>query len=56
MTSDTPLASGSTLVTKIYDCSNAPEWLRNAVKGGARWIASMTATLEKLDALSQSGG
>jgi len=55
MTSDTPLASGSTLVTKIYDCSNAPEWLRNAVKGGARWIASMTATLETLDALSQSG-
>jgi len=48
----TPLGPGSTLVTEIYDCSRAPEWLRRAVKGGARWIDSMTATLEKLDVLS----
>ena len=48
----TPLSSDSTLVTETYDCSRAPEWLRNAVRGGTRWIASMTATLEKLDALS----
>jgi len=39
-------------VTEIYDCSRAPEWLRRAVKGGARWIDSMTATLGKLDALT----
>jgi uncharacterized protein YndB with AHSA1/START domain len=49
----TPLGSRSTLVTETYDCARAPEWLRKAVKGGSRWIASMTATLEKLDALSR---
>jgi hypothetical protein len=47
----TPLDSRSTMVTETYDCSHAPEWLRNAVKGGTRWIDSMTATLEGLDAL-----
>ena len=41
-------------MTEIYDCTRAPEWLRKAVKGGSRWIASMTVTLEKLDALSRS--
>jgi hypothetical protein len=49
----TPLGSRSTLVTETYDCSQAPEWLRNAVKGGTRWIASMTETLEKLEALAR---
>jgi hypothetical protein len=48
-----PLGPESTLVTETYDCTRAPEWLRNAVKGGTRWIASMTATLERLDALSR---
>ena len=48
-----PLDAASTLVTETYDCSRAPEWLRKAVKDGARWVASMTATLEKLDALSR---
>jgi hypothetical protein len=47
------LDTASTLVTETYDCSRAPEWLRKAVKGGARWVASMTATLEKLDVLSR---
>jgi len=50
----TPLGQGSTLVTETYDCTRAPEWLRNAVKGGKRWIASMTASLEKLDELSRA--
>src|SRR5580658_5468136 len=49
----TPLDDGTTLVTEIYDCSRSPQWLRTAVKGGTRWIASMTATLEKLDTLSR---
>jgi hypothetical protein len=49
----TPLGSGSTLVTETYDCSRSPEWLRRAVRGGNRWIDSMTATLEKLEALSR---
>jgi len=48
-----PLDSRSTLVTETYDCSRAPGWLRNAVKGGARWTGSMTATLEKLDELTR---
>jgi hypothetical protein len=43
----------STLVTETYDCSRAPGWLRKAVKGGARWIDSMTVTLERLDELSR---
>ena len=50
----TPAGSRSTLVTETYDCSRAPEWLRNAVKGGARWRGSMTATLEKLNELTRS--
>ena len=50
----TPVGGTSTLVTEIYDCTRAPEWLRKAVKCGSRWIASMTVTLEKLDALSRS--
>jgi len=49
----TPLGSAATLVTESYDCSKAPDWLRQAVKGGTRWLASMTITLEKLDALSR---
>ncbi len=49
----TALGATSTLVTETYDCTRAPQWLRNAVKGGARWIDSMTATLEKLDTLSR---
>ena len=48
----TALGPRSTLVTETYDCSRAPEWLRNAVKGGTRWTASMTLTLEKLEALA----
>jgi hypothetical protein len=50
----TPVGPHTTLVTETYDCVRSPEWLRRAVKGGTRWIASMTATLEKLDALSQT--
>jgi uncharacterized protein YndB with AHSA1/START domain len=49
----TPVDSGSTLVTEIFDCARSPEWLRKAVKGGDRWIPSMTASLEKLDTLSR---
>jgi uncharacterized protein YndB with AHSA1/START domain len=49
----TPLGPDATLVTESYDCSKAPDWLRKAVKGGTRWLASMTTTLEKLDTLSR---
>jgi uncharacterized protein YndB with AHSA1/START domain len=44
-----PAGPGATVVTETYDCTRAPEWLRTAVKGGERWMASMTTTLEKLD-------
>jgi len=45
----TPDGPDATIVTETYDCTRAPEWLRKAVRGGDRWVASMTATLENLD-------
>jgi hypothetical protein len=44
-----PAGPGATIVTEIYDCTRAPEWLRKAVKNGHRWVPSMTTTLENLD-------
>jgi hypothetical protein len=44
-----PDGAGGTLVTETYDCTRSPEWLRKAVKDGERWVAAMTATLEKLE-------
>lgn len=44
-----PLDGRSTLVTETYDCTTAPDGLRQAVKNGARWVESMTATLAKLN-------
>ena len=49
----TPVGPDATLVCETYDCSRAPAWLQKAVKGGSRWIGSMTRTLEKLDALAR---
>jgi uncharacterized protein YndB with AHSA1/START domain len=49
----TPLGPDATLVCETYDCSRAPAWLQKAVDGGSHWIGSMTATLEKLDALAR---
>jgi hypothetical protein len=48
-----PLNGRSTQVTETYDCTTAPDWLRRAVKNGARWVDSMTATLTKLNELAQ---
>jgi hypothetical protein len=48
-----PLDGRSTLVTETYDCTAAPEWLRQAVKNGARWVDSMTATLAKLNEFAE---
>jgi hypothetical protein len=47
----TPDGPGATVATETYDCTCAPEWLRKAVKGGQRWAASMTTTLDKLNQL-----
>jgi hypothetical protein len=43
-----PLDGQSTVVTNTYDCTAAPDWLGRAVKNGARWLDSMTATLTRL--------
>ena len=48
-----PVGPSATVVTEIYDCGRAPDWLRRAVRNGDRWVGSMTTTLEKLD--QQSG-
>ena len=48
----TPAGPRMTVVTESFDCSRSPEWLRKAVKGGERWLESMSVTLEKLDALA----
>jgi hypothetical protein len=50
----TPLGPEATVVRETYDCSRSPAWLRRAVKDGARWTGSMTATLEKPDTLTRS--
>lgn len=47
-----PVDGRSTLVTETYDCTTAPDWLRQAVGDGARWVDSMAATLEKLDEIA----
>jgi len=47
-----PDTDGSTVVTEIYDCSRAPEWLRQATQGGERWVPAMAETLAKLEALA----
>jgi hypothetical protein len=44
-----PIGPSETVVTETFDCTQAPDWLRNAVKNGYRWLESMTSTLEKLD-------
>jgi hypothetical protein len=49
-----PTGPGVTVVTETYDCSRAPAWLRQAVRGGDRWVPSMTATLDKLAALARN--
>jgi hypothetical protein len=47
----TPDGPDATTVTEIYDCSQAPEHERMAMKGGRVWAGSMAETLERLDVL-----
>jgi hypothetical protein len=44
-----PVGPSTTVVTEIYDCARAADWLRRAVRNGDRWVQSMTTTLDKLD-------
>jgi hypothetical protein len=41
----------ATIVTEIFDCSSAPEELREATSNGESWLESMTNTLARLDVL-----
>jgi uncharacterized protein YndB with AHSA1/START domain len=44
-----PDGPGATVVTETYDCSDAPDHIRQAVDSGRVWIDGMTSTLERLD-------
>jgi uncharacterized protein YndB with AHSA1/START domain len=44
----TPISDDVTDVTETFDCVASPDWLKEAVKGGERWIEAMTATLDNL--------
>jgi len=44
-----PDGPGATIVTEIFDCTQATEWLRVAVDNGNRWLESMTTSLVRLD-------
>ena len=46
-----PDGAGATIVTEIFDCSSAPEDLREATGHGESWIDAMTDTLARLDSL-----
>jgi hypothetical protein len=45
----TPVGRETTIVTETYDCTRAPEWVREWVENGNRWLTSMAETLEHLD-------
>lgn len=46
----------ATVVTEIFDCSQAPEDQRVDIDYGKIWVESMAATLERLDALCARRG
>ncbi len=45
----------ATVVTEVFDCSVAPDWLKKALRDGERWRWRMTRTLENLDQILDSG-
>jgi hypothetical protein len=51
----TPVDETVTDVTETFDCVNSPAWLKDAVKGGERWIEAMTTTLDKIAAGVEAG-
>jgi uncharacterized protein YndB with AHSA1/START domain len=44
----TPVSDTVTDVTETFDCSESPDWLKTAVKGGQRWVEAMTLTLDNI--------
>ena len=47
-----PDGSDRTVVTETFDCTDSPDWLMEATKGGENWIDAMTTTLERLEAIA----
>jgi uncharacterized protein YndB with AHSA1/START domain len=47
----TPDGEDATVVTEIYDGGSLPQDVREATDEGRGWIDTMTATLERLDAI-----
>jgi hypothetical protein len=39
-----PEGQTTTVVIEIYDCTRSPEWSKQAVRGGTRWMQSMKTT------------
>jgi len=52
----TPDGPDATVVTEIYDCTQAPEDERAGMDNGKVWVDSMARTLERLDALCAGPG
>jgi hypothetical protein len=50
------MARDATIVTESYDCSRAPAQAWAEMDNGRVWIASMTETLARLDALCARPG
>jgi hypothetical protein len=47
----TPDGTDATVVTEIFDCSAAPDELRETVRHGEHWVPAMTESLARLDAI-----
>jgi hypothetical protein len=43
----------TTIVTEIFDCTEATQVVRNEVEDGQTWIPAMLQTLERLAALAE---
>jgi uncharacterized protein YndB with AHSA1/START domain len=43
-----PDGASSTVVTEFFDCSRAPQWLRDIIDDGSVWREAMTTSLEQL--------
>jgi hypothetical protein len=43
-----PLPSGGTRVTEFFDCTDSPQWLREATKNGEAWRATIQESLSRL--------
>lgn len=49
-----PDGPSATVVTETYDCTEAPEDLRQAIQHGEIWRGAMTGTLERIEQICSS--